>query len=121
VLFCSPCFAIQFGFQADHYPDGDPVQHYRVLFGFALTGMTVSAIFTGMGIVGLAGIVVKNGILVIEFAEELRQRGLRTREAVIEAGKTRIIPVLLTALAAIFGLIPLASVSISTLWPCLPS
>jgi Cu/Ag efflux pump CusA len=79
-----------------------------VLFGFALTGMTVSAIFTGMGIVGLAGIVVKNGILVIEFAEELRQRGLRTREAVIEAGKTRIIPVLLTALAAIFGLIPLA-------------
>jgi multidrug efflux pump subunit AcrB len=79
-----------------------------VLFGFSITGMTVSAIFTGMGIVGLAGIVVKNGILVIEFAEELRQRGLRTREAVIQAGKTRIIPVLLTALAAIFGLIPLA-------------
>jgi multidrug efflux pump len=58
-----------------------------VLFGFALTGMTVSAIFTGMGIVGLAGIVVKNGILVIEFAEELRQRGLRTREAVIKPVK----------------------------------
>jgi Cu/Ag efflux pump CusA len=51
---------------------------------------------------------VKNGILVIEFADELRARGLRTREAVIQAGKTRIIPVLLTALAAILGLIPLA-------------
>jgi len=79
-----------------------------VLLGFSLTGMEVSIAFTGLGIVGLAGIVVKNGILVIEFADELRSRGLKTREAVIEAGKTRIIPVLLTALAAIFGLIPLA-------------
>jgi len=79
-----------------------------VLLGFSLTGMSVSGVFTGLGIVGLAGIVVKNGILVIEFAEELRTRGLKTREAVIEAGKTRIIPVLLTALAAIFGMIPLA-------------
>ncbi|MBX3241155.1 MAG: efflux RND transporter permease subunit [Chitinophagaceae bacterium] len=79
-----------------------------VLLGFSLTGMEVSIAFTGLGIVGLAGIVVKNGILVIEFADELRSRGMKTREAVIEAGKTRIIPVLLTALAAIFGLIPLA-------------
>ncbi|HWB27120.1 MAG TPA: efflux RND transporter permease subunit [Chitinophagaceae bacterium] len=79
-----------------------------VLLGFTITGMTVSAVMTGMGIVGLAGIVVKNGILVIEFADELRSRGLKTRDAVIQAGKTRIIPVLLTALAAILGLIPLA-------------
>jgi multidrug efflux pump subunit AcrB len=78
-----------------------------VLLGFALTGWEVSIAFTGLGIVGLAGIVVKNGILVIEFADELRSRGMKTREAVIQAGKTRIIPVLLTALAAIFGLIPL--------------
>jgi multidrug efflux pump subunit AcrB len=78
-----------------------------VFLGFALTGMEVSIAFTGLGIVGLAGIVVKNGILVIEFADELRSRGLKTREAVIQAGKTRIIPVMLTALAAIFGLIPL--------------
>jgi multidrug efflux pump len=79
-----------------------------VLLGFSLTGMSVSGIFTGLGIVGLAGIVVKNGILVIEFAEELRHRGMKTRPAIIEAGKTRIIPVMLTALAAIFGLLPLA-------------
>jgi multidrug efflux pump subunit AcrB len=78
-----------------------------VFLGFAITGMDVSVAMTGLGIVGLAGIVVKNGILVIEFADELRARGLKTREAVIQAGKTRIIPVLLTALAAIFGLIPL--------------
>ena len=79
-----------------------------VLLGFALTGMTVSVVMTGVGIIGLAGIVVKNGILVIEFADELRGRGLKTREAVVQAGKTRIIPVLLTALAAILALIPLA-------------
>ena len=79
-----------------------------VLLGFAFTKMQVSVVMTGIGIVGLAGIVVKNGILVIEFADELRSRGLKTREAVVQAGKTRIIPVLLTALAAILALIPLA-------------
>ncbi|HMR82787.1 MAG TPA: efflux RND transporter permease subunit [Niabella sp.] len=79
-----------------------------VLLGFALTGMTVSVVMTGVGILGLAGIVIKNGILVIEFADELRARGLKTKEAVIQAGKTRIIPVLLTAMAAILALIPLA-------------
>lgn len=79
-----------------------------VLLGFAFTGMEVSVVMTGIGIVGLAGIVIKNGILVIEFADELRERGMKTREALIQAGKTRIIPVLLTALAAILALIPLA-------------
>lgn len=79
-----------------------------VLLGFAITKMEVSIVMTGIGIVGLAGIVVKNGILVIEFADELRARGMKTREAVVQAGKTRIIPVLLTALAAILALIPLA-------------
>jgi multidrug efflux pump subunit AcrB len=78
-----------------------------VLLGFAITGMTISVVMTGVGIVGLAGIVVKNGILVIEFTDELRARGMKTREAAIQAGKTRIIPVLLTAVAAILALIPL--------------
>lgn len=79
-----------------------------VLLGFAITGMTVSVTMTGIGIIGLAGIVVKNGILVIEFSDELRARGMKTREAVIQAGKTRIIPVLLTALAAILAFLPIA-------------
>jgi multidrug efflux pump subunit AcrB len=79
-----------------------------VVLGFALTKMQVSVIMTGLGVVGLAGIVVKNGILVIEFTDELRARGMKTREAAIQAGKTRIIPVLLTALAAILALVPLA-------------
>jgi len=79
-----------------------------VLLGFAFTKMEISAVMTGLGIVGLAGIVVKNGILVIEFTDELRARGMKTREAAIEAGKTRIIPVMLTAMAAILALVPLA-------------
>jgi len=79
-----------------------------VFLGFAITGIEVSVLMTGLGIVGLAGIVVKNGILVIEFTDELRGRGMKTKEAVIQAGKTRIIPVLLTAVAAILAFIPIA-------------
>ena len=79
-----------------------------VLLGYALTGMTIATIMMGVGIVGLAGIVIKNGILLIEFTDELRSRGYRTREAAIQAGKIRIIPVLLTAVATILGMFPLA-------------
>jgi len=79
-----------------------------VMIGYAATGMTLASIMVGTGVVGLAGIVVKNGILLIEFTDELRSRGMRTREAAIQAGKIRIIPVLLTALATILGLLPLA-------------
>jgi multidrug efflux pump subunit AcrB len=79
-----------------------------VFLGYAITGMNMPLIMVMVGIVGLAGIVVKNAILLIEFTDELRSRGMRTREAAIQAGKIRIIPVLLTALATILGLIPLA-------------
>ena len=79
-----------------------------VLLGYALTGMTIATIMLLVGIVGLAGIVIKNGILLIEFTDELRGRGMRTREAAIQAGKIRIIPVMLTAVATILGLLPLA-------------
>jgi len=79
-----------------------------VLLGYAITGMTIATIMLLVGIVGLAGIVIKNGILLIEFTDELRGRGMQTREAVIQAGKIRIIPVLLTAIATILGLLPLA-------------
>jgi multidrug efflux pump subunit AcrB len=79
-----------------------------VFLGYALTGMTIASIMLGVGIIGLAGIVIKNGILLIEFTDELRGRGMRTREAAIVAGKIRIIPVMLTAIATILGLLPLA-------------
>ncbi|MDD2792593.1 MAG: efflux RND transporter permease subunit [Sediminibacterium sp.] len=79
-----------------------------VFIGYAITGMTMATIMVGVGIIGLAGIVIKNGILLIEFTDELRSRGYKTREAAIQAGKIRIIPVLLTAIATIMGLFPLA-------------
>src|SRR5204863_4041824 len=65
-----------------------------VLLGYGITGMTIATIMLLIGIVALAGIVIKNGILLIEFTDELRERGMRTRDAAIRAGKIRIIPVL---------------------------
>ncbi len=79
-----------------------------VMLGYMIFGMTISIIMTGMGIVALAGIVVRNGILLVEFTDVLKAKGLKTREAIIEGGKTRITPVILTATAAILGLFPLA-------------
>jgi multidrug efflux pump subunit AcrB len=79
-----------------------------VFLGYILTNMTISIIMTGMGMVALAGIVVRNGILLVEFTDKLKERGLKTRQAIIQAGKTRITPVMLTATATILGLIPLA-------------
>lgn len=79
-----------------------------VLFGFLIFHMPFSVIMTGMGVVALAGIVVRNGILLVEFTDVLKNKGLKTRDAIIEAAKTRITPVMLTATATILGLIPLA-------------
>jgi multidrug efflux pump len=79
-----------------------------VLLGYMITRMPMSIIMTGMGMVALAGIVVRNGILLVEFTDVLKEKGLRTREAIIQAGKARITPVLLTAVSTILGLIPLA-------------
>jgi multidrug efflux pump len=79
-----------------------------VLLGYMIFGMTISIIMTGMGIVALAGIVVRNGILLVEFTDVLKEKGVRTRKAIIQGGMTRITPVILTATATILGLIPLA-------------
>ena len=79
-----------------------------VLFGIVFFGMSISVIMTGLGIVALGGIVVRNGILIVEFADELKSRGMKTRDSIIQAGKTRITPVILTATATMLGLVPLA-------------
>jgi multidrug efflux pump len=78
-----------------------------VLLGLAIFHMPFSMIMNGMGIVALSGIVVRNGILLVEFTDVLKERGMRTRNAIVQGGKTRITPVLLTAVAAILGLLPL--------------
>lgn len=79
-----------------------------VLLGLAIFQMESSIVMTGIGIVALAGIVVRNGILLVEFTDLLMAQGMPLKEAIIEAGRTRMTPVLLTASATILGLIPLA-------------
>jgi multidrug efflux pump subunit AcrB len=79
-----------------------------VLIGVATFKMDMSIIMTGVGIIALGGIVVRNGILLVEFAEFAREGGMNLYDATVEAGRTRMTPVILTAIAAILGLIPLA-------------
>lgn len=79
-----------------------------VLLGIGIFNMDFVIVMTGIGIVALAGIVVRNGILLIEFADIKLKEGLPPREALIEAGRTRMTPVLLTATATMLGLVPLA-------------
>lgn len=79
-----------------------------VILGITIFGMEMSIVMSGIGIVALAGIVVRNGILLVEFTDMLIEQGMEVRAAVIEAGRTRMTPVLLTATATMLGLIPLA-------------
>jgi multidrug efflux pump subunit AcrB len=93
-----------------------------VFLGYALTGMDISVVFTGVGIISLAGVVVNNAIVLIDYTELLvREKkaklGLSEEEllleedmkdAIIKGGATRLRPVLLTAITTILGLIPLA-------------
>ncbi|HEY5826438.1 MAG TPA: efflux RND transporter permease subunit, partial [Cyclobacteriaceae bacterium] len=79
-----------------------------VLLGFAIFKMEVSVVMTGVGMLALAGIVVRNGILLVEFTDLLVAQGMELKTAIIEAAKTRMTPVLLTAMAATAGLVPLA-------------
>jgi len=79
-----------------------------VLLGVMLFHMNLVIMMTGLGIVALGGIVVRNGILIVEFIDVKKKEGLPTRRAIIEGGKTRITPVILTATATMLGLVPLA-------------
>lgn len=79
-----------------------------VILGFAIFGMEMSIVMCGVGIIALVGIVVRNGILLVEFTDLMVEQGMSVKEAVIEAGRTRMTPVLLTATATMLGLIPLA-------------
>jgi HAE1 family hydrophobic/amphiphilic exporter-1 len=83
---------------------------------FALIGVIWTLLTTGhrlsvpsfIGLIMLVGIVAKNGIILIDYINTLRARGMGVREAVMTGGRTRLRPVLMTAFAAFFGLLPLA-------------
>jgi multidrug efflux pump len=72
-----------------------------------LMGQTMN-IFSQIGIIVLVGIVTKNGILIVEFANQKKQKGLDKTTAVIEAAGQRLRPILMTSLSTIFGALPIA-------------
>ncbi len=93
-----------------------------VFLGYVLTGRTIGVVFTGVGIISLAGIVVNNAIVLIDYINLLVQRRreavgvssildldrIDVKKAIIKGGSTRLRPVLLTAITTVLGLIPLA-------------
>ena len=79
-----------------------------VLWGLILTGTAFGIIMTGLGVISLAGVVVNNAIVLLDYVEQLRGQGMGMQEALIEAGVTRFRPVLLTAVTTVLGLIPMA-------------
>ncbi len=83
-----------------------PVTIIGVVVGLLLTGSTLNVI-SFIGIVMLAGIVVNNGIVLVDYINILRGRGMETREAIIKGGKTRLRPILMTALTTILAMLPL--------------
>lgn len=78
-----------------------------VFIGLILYAMPFGIIMTGIGVISLAGVVVNNNIVLIDYINVLRRRGLSRREAVVNAGLRRFRPVTLTAITTILGLIPL--------------
>ncbi|MBN1867848.1 efflux RND transporter permease subunit [Candidatus Sumerlaeota bacterium] len=80
-----------------------------VFFGLVVTNRPFGIIMTGIGVISLAGVVVNNAIVLIDYTEKLRARGLELMDAVITAAKTRFRPVMLTAITTILGLIPMAT------------
>ncbi len=77
--------------------------------GLALFSLPFGIIMTGVGVISLAGVVVNNAIVLIDYTNKLRDRGYDLKEAVIAAGATRLRPVLLTAVTTILGLIPMVT------------
>lgn len=93
-----------------------------VFLGYAFSGRDISVVFTGVGIISLAGVVVNNAIVLIDYVklvtkEKVDEKGLSNsfelekeeiKEAIVKGGATRLRPVLLTAITTVLGLVPLA-------------
>jgi multidrug efflux pump subunit AcrB len=80
-----------------------------VFLGLSFMNLPFGIIMTGVGVFSLAGVVVNNAIVLIDYTNKLRERGVHTREAIILAGCTRLRPVLLTAVTTILGLLPMVT------------
>ena len=90
--------------RADAYTGGMAKRRKTVLF---VTGSTLN-MMSVIGFIMLMGLVVKNAILLVDFFNQARARGAEVNEALLEAGTIRLRPILMTTLAMIFGMVPLA-------------
>ncbi len=84
-----------------------PLAYIGVVFGLGLTGQTLS-LPSFMGILILVGIAVNNGIVMIDYINQLRERGLSPLQALVQGASTRLRPILITALTTILGMLPMA-------------
>ena len=84
-----------------------PLGIIGVLWALFLSGTTLS-VTSFQGVIVMVGIVVSNGILLVDYTNHLRMRGTALRDAVLKAGITRLKPILMTSLATVLGLIPMA-------------
>ncbi|NII24211.1 efflux RND transporter permease subunit [Pseudoflavitalea sp. X16] len=84
-----------------------PMAVTGALLSLWLTGESVN-IFSQIGIIMLIGLITKNGILIVEFANQRKHEGLKVKDAVISAAASRFRPILMTTLAMIFGTLPIA-------------
>ncbi len=80
-----------------------------VFVGLGLLRMPFGVIMTGVGVISLAGVVVNNAIVLVDYTNRLCSRGMALADAVVAAGATRLRPVLLTAVTTVLGLIPMAT------------
>ena len=83
-----------------------PLALLGAVFGLKLYGATIN-IFSQIAVIMLIGIAAKNGVLIVEFANQLRDQGVEFMEAVVKAAETRLRPVLMTSLCTAFGALPL--------------
>ena len=82
-----------------------PLALLGAVFGLKLHGLSIN-IFSQIAVIMLIGIAAKNGVLIVEFANQLRDRGLEFTEAIVDAAVTRLRPVLMTSLCTAFGAVP---------------
>jgi multidrug efflux pump len=87
-----------------------PLAVTGALGGMYLTGVTLN-VYSQIGIITLIGLVAKNGILIVEFANQLRAAGHDIVDAITEASTARLRPILMTSIATVFGALPLALAS----------
>ena len=87
-----------------------PVAMVGALLALALTMQTLN-IFSILGIIMLIGLVAKNAILLVDYTNHLKEKGMNTIEALVESGRTRLRPILMTTIAMVIGMLPLALAS----------